>query len=190
MTIFGNAHQVLQIAESIAGALGEFRAVLLRETEDQYSAVMLVSGDRRLMLQYATKGDAYIRNRLTISGVSPTDGKHYWNSGPCIRVNAARPAETLAKDIVRRLMPEYLRWLDKEILWQAEKQARKVRLAQEGERIAALIPGGSSISPKATTTGLASGSLLATCPSTQTTRAPSSTRCRCACVPAPFSWMT
>jgi hypothetical protein len=129
-------------AAAIRAALGDgFEVVLQPGAMNRASAMMLVSGDRRLMLYYATLSDAYNHNQLTITGVSPMEpGEYSWITGPSIKVTASRPAEHIAKDITRRLMPDYLEYLARQNKRKAQNEANKAKLSAEAERIAALIP--------------------------------------------------
>ncbi|MGW4639619.1 hypothetical protein ACWEN6_13880 [Sphaerisporangium sp. NPDC004334] len=144
MTRFGTVEEVRGLAEPIAAALGDgFHLVQEPAIGKRPPAVLLVSGDRRLMVHFATLRDAALHNRLTITGLDPTqDSLHGWRTGPQIRVTADRPATDLAKDITRRLMPLYTAHLARQMERIAQAQIKKALLTAEAQRIAALLPAG------------------------------------------------
>jgi len=107
---------ILPIAEAIAPLLG----MKVEEREDKDRAVLTDSYGRRMSISQEWNSD-----KLLISGYFTPElaaQKRYNETFPSIKVSATKTPEQIAKDIERRLMPEYTTLLDALVKAAAEAQ--------------------------------------------------------------------
>ncbi len=113
-------------------------------------APVLVNGDERIALVHSTYGARHAE-RITFMGLSlDVDLENpkclHRLRGPMTTAALARPAKTVAAQIDRNLRPAYRRLLDAERSRTAEREAAQAARRAEGERLAALLPGGAQYS--------------------------------------------
>lgn len=122
--------QVRQLAPKVATALGDGWTV----GDDEWSSGALLShaDGRRLYFAADWRGTG----RVVIGGHYPASD-YYYSGGdrPEITVSRARPAEVIAREITRRLLPRYTELLGKVCAYIADREAD----AAERERAAALL---------------------------------------------------
>ena len=133
---------LLGLGEAVAGHLEGW--MLDREATLKWHtppmAVVLVDGDGREIRLDGRSGMGP-RGKLHVSGIYPTARGCMEEVRPSINVAATRAPEAIARDIVRRFLPDYLETFTKSARRDVAENERKALEAHNRKRLAAALGG-------------------------------------------------